>query len=215
VRSAAKVGPVTLAIELHLLVGGDGVDQFDLERFAVLLEQALRLLARDDPLRERLVAGDDLAHPLLDCREVLGRERLVAEEVVVEAVLDHRADGDLCSRPDGLHGFGQNMRRVVADELERARIVAGDELERRVAVDRIGEIGKLAVADHRHGALGERGGNGLGDFEARDSGLVGAACAVGEGDVDQKRLLQAHSPTPIGVSIGAPPINAGGVQGNG
>ena len=48
VRPAAKVGPFALAIELQILIGGNGVDQLDLERFALLFEQALRLLARDD-----------------------------------------------------------------------------------------------------------------------------------------------------------------------
>ena len=66
------------------------------------------------------------------------------------------------------------MRRVVADELERARIVAGDEFERRVRVDRVGEIDELAVADRRDRALGERGRNGFGDVEAGDAGLEGA-----------------------------------------
>ena len=147
VRPAAKVGPLALAIELHLLIGRNGVDQLDLERFALLLEQALRLLARDDPLRKRLVAGDDLAHPLFDRREVFRRERLVAEEVVVEAVLDHRADGDLRSGPERLHGFGENVRRVVADQFERPRIVARDELERR----RRGRSGPRDRQARRHG----------------------------------------------------------------
>ena len=115
-----------------------------------------------------------------------GRERLVAEEVVVEAVLDHRADGDLRSRPERLHGFRENVRRVVADKLERPRIVAANELERRVAVDRVREIGEFAVANHRYGALGERGRDGFGDFETGDSGLIGALSAIGKCDVDHR-----------------------------
>ena len=174
VRPAAEVGPLALAIELQLLIGGNGVDQLDLERFALLLEEALRLLARDDGLRERLVAGDDLAHALLDRREILGRERLVAEEVVVEAVLDHRADRHLRAGPQRLHRLGQHMRGVVADQFERAGIVAGDELERRVLIDRVGKIDEFAVADRGHRALGERGRDGFGDVEARNAGLVGA-----------------------------------------
>ena len=190
VRPAAEIGPLALGIELHLLIGRNGVDQFDLERFAALLEQALRFFARDDPLRKRLVAGDDLAHALFDRREVFGRERLVTEEVVIEAVLDHRADGDLRSGPKRLHGFRENMRRVMADELERAGIIARDELELGVAVDRIGEVGKLAVANHRHGPLGERRGNGFGDFEPGDARLIGALSAVGKGDVDHRGSLK-------------------------
>ena len=181
---AAEVDPIPLAVELDVLVRRNGVDQLDLEGLALPLEEALGLVARDDRLPERLVARDDLAHALLDRREILGRERLGAVEVVVEAVLDHRADRHLRVRPQRLHGLGQHMRRVVADEFERARIVAGDELEARVGLDRVGEIDERAVADHRDRALGERGGDRLGDVEAGDAGLVGAPRAVGKSHVN-------------------------------
>ena len=58
------------------------------------------------------------------------------------------------------------MRGVVADQLQRARIVAAEELDLRISVDRVCEIGDHAVERHRDGALGERGRNGLGDLEA-------------------------------------------------
>ena len=185
-RPAAKVGPFALAVELHLLVGGNGVDQLDLECFAFLLEEAFRLPARDDGLPKRFVAGDDLTHALLDRREILGRERLGTIEVVVEAVLDDRSNGDLRSRPKRLYRLGEHMRRIVTDQREGPWIVAGDELERRVLIDRVGKINKLAVANGGHRALGERGRNGLGDVEARNAWLVGALSAVGEGDANHK-----------------------------
>ena len=214
VRAPAEVGPLALAIELQLLIGGNGVDQLDLERFALLFEQALRVLARDGPLQERLVAGDDLAHPLFDRGEILGRERLVAEEVVVEAVLDHRPNGDLRSWPKRLHGFGENMRRIVADQFERARIIARYELERSVAIDRISEVGKLAIADHRHGALGKRRRNGFGDFEAGDAGLIGALSAIGKSDVDHRGSSSSVADTNRR-KHGRSHINVEGGQGNG
>ena len=182
---------------------GDGVDQLDLERFALLLEEALRLFAGDDGLREGFVAGDDLAHALLDRREILGRERLLrAVEVVVEAVLDHRADRHLRAGPQRLHRFGQHVRGIVADERKGARVVAGNEFELRVFVDRVGEIDKLAVADRGDGALRQRGGDGFGDVEAGNARFKGALGAVGEGDVYHP-APRAHSPKPIGVSDGA------------
>ena len=192
-RAAAEVGPPALAIKLEVLAWRDRVDQFDLERLALGLEKALRLLARDHSFHERLVARDDLAHALLDCREVLGGERLGAVEVVIEAVLDHRSDGDLGIGPERLHRVGEHMGRVVTDQFERARIVARNELEARVLVDAIGEVDKLAVADHCDGALGEGGGDGLGDVEAGEAGLEGAPGAVGKSDVDHIAPL-AHSP---------------------
>ena len=129
----------------------------------------LGLLARPHLLGERLVARDDLAHALLDRREVLRGERLVAEEVVVEAVLDHRPDGDLGAGPQRLHRLGQHMGGVVADQLERARIVAVDELDPGVAVDRVGEIGERAVERHRDGALGKRRRDRFGDCRGRST----------------------------------------------
>ena len=39
-----------------------------------------------------------------------------------------------------LHRFGQHVGGVVADQLERARVVARDEFDLRVVLDGIGEI---------------------------------------------------------------------------
>ena len=102
-------------------------------------------------------------------RQVFRRERLVAGEVVIEAVLDHRADRHLGAGPQRLHGFGQHMRGVVPDQFQRARVFAGEEFDLGVFVDRVGEIGDRAVERHRDRALGERGRDALGDVETGDA----------------------------------------------
>ena len=99
VRAAAQIEPVALLVDFQLLIFGDGVDQLDLEGLALVAKYLLRLVARPDFLGERFVAGDDLAHLLFDGVEILRRERLVAEEIVIEAVVDHRPDGDLRAGP--------------------------------------------------------------------------------------------------------------------
>ena len=121
--------------------------------------------------------------------EVLRRERLVAEEVVVEAVLDHRPDGDLGAGPQRLHGFGQHVRAVVADQLQRARVLAGEEFDLGVALDRVGEVGERAVERHRDRALGERGRDALGDVETGDAVGIVPTRAVGKGQRDHHSLL--------------------------
>ena len=168
VRAAAEIEPVALVVDLDRLVAGNGVDQLDLEGLALVAEHLLGLLAVPDFLGEGFVARDDLAHLLFDRGKIFRRERLVAEEVVIEAVLDHRADGHLRARPQRLHRFGQHMRGVMPDQFQRARVVAVDEFDLGVAVDRIGEVGDHAVERHRHRALGERGRDALGDVEAGD-----------------------------------------------
>ena len=167
VRAAAEVEPVALLVDLDLLVFRDGVDQLDLEQLALVAEHALGLVARPHLLGEGFVARDDLAHLLLDGVEVLRRERLVAEEVVIEAVLDHRADGDLRARPQALHGLRQHMGGVVPDQLQRARVLAADEFDLGVALDRVGEVREHAIERHRDRALGERRRDALGDIETR------------------------------------------------
>ena len=183
-RAAAEVEPVALEIDLDRLVAGNGVDQLDLEGLALVAEHLLGLLAVPHFLGEGLVARDDLAHPLFDRRKVFRRERLVAEEVVVKAVLDHRADGDLRARPQRLHGFRQHMRRVMPDQFQRTRIVAVDQFDPGVVRNRIVEIGDRAVERHRHRALGERGRDALRDIEPGGVSGIFAFRAVGEGEGD-------------------------------
>ena len=71
VRAAAEVEPVALVVDLDRLVAGNGVDQLDLEALALVAEHLLGLLAVPHLLGEGFVARDDLAHLLLDRREVL------------------------------------------------------------------------------------------------------------------------------------------------
>ena len=66
----------------------------------------------------RQVLLRDLGHALLDRRQVLRRERTLVREVVVEAVLDHRADRHLRVGEQLLHRVGQQVRRGVAQDLE-------------------------------------------------------------------------------------------------
>ena len=60
-------------------------------------------------------------HLRLDRRQILGRERALVGEVVVEAVVDHRADRDLRVREQPLHRLRQQVRGGVAQDLQRLR----------------------------------------------------------------------------------------------
>ncbi len=127
----------------------------------LVFEELDRLLALHHAAPERRAAGDDLAHLRLDGGEVLRGEGLVAGEIVIEPVLDRRADGDLGAGIERLHGFGEHMRAVVADHLQRFRVAASDEDYRRIAVDLGGEIDQPAVELHRQRSAGETGADRL------------------------------------------------------
>ena len=72
---------------------------------------------------ERLVGVDDLAHPGVDALEVVVGERAAVGqlEVVVEAVLDRRADAERGAGEQVEHGLGQHVGGRVADR-ERPRV---------------------------------------------------------------------------------------------
>ncbi len=71
-----------------------------------------------------------LGHPLLDPGQVLVAGVAVRElDVVVEAVLDRWTDRDLRVGPEVEHRLGEDVGRVVADQLKRLGAAVGDDLD--------------------------------------------------------------------------------------
>ncbi len=163
------------------------------------LEPGLGLIPRPFLAANRLVGGDDLPHFFLDGREILGRKRLGAIKIVVKAVLDHRADGDLGAGIKRLDRVGQHMGGVVADEFQRARVFAVQKFDLGVGADGRRGVHHIAVEHHGDGLFGQRGGNASGDVEAGGAGLEGTRRAIGKSDRNHPSLL-AHSPRRAGVS---------------
>jgi hypothetical protein len=124
------------------------------------------------------------AHPLLDGREVvLGDADARGElEVVVEAVLDRRADRDAGARIEVQHRGGEHVRGVVADELERVRRALRDDLDLGAVRQRGGEVAHLAVDLDRQGGTGEPGADRRRQVGAAGALVEVAARAVGEPD---------------------------------
>ncbi len=81
---------------------------------------------RDDGL----VLLRELRHLRLDRREILGRERPLVRKIVVEAVLDHRADRHLRVGKQLLHRVGEQVRGRMAQHVEAVGILVGDDRER-------------------------------------------------------------------------------------
>ncbi len=96
------------------------VDDLDLERLIALDQRGARRLRGLLAELERVVGRDRFAHPLLDLRQVVRRQRSRQQEVVVEPVLDHRPDAELGAREEVEHRLGQHVRRAVAHRTELA-----------------------------------------------------------------------------------------------
>ena len=158
--AAAEVLEGAVAVErdgLDAFVGDQVFDQLDLVALVLGLEDLDRLGDRDVAARELLLGGDVGAHRLLDRLQVglgdldLGREL----EVVVEAVLDRRADRHLGPGVELLHRLGHHVGGVVADQVERLGVAVGEDPDLGAVGERRGEVAQLAVDADRQRRLGE------------------------------------------------------------
>ena len=126
VRAAAEVGERAVRVERDALDGravlavrDEIVDQLDLVVLPLGEEAGAGIGDRQLFAVELLRGLHVLLHLGLDGREVgLGdRDALRELEVVVEAVLDRRADRDLHAGIEIHHGGGEDVGSVVADEI--------------------------------------------------------------------------------------------------
>src|SRR5260370_10169703 len=126
-RPDAESDEVALVVDADLFVGRDLADPFGLVFLTDRFEEGDRLVARPYLARDLLVALDDLAHARLELRQILGGERRVTGEIVIEAGLGRRAERDLDVGIELLRRLGENIRRIVAHHLDRLGPIAADD----------------------------------------------------------------------------------------
>ena len=165
------VGGELVAADLHDVgVAGLVVDEFELVGLVGQLRARL-VLGLVDPPVEQLPVLDDLAHPLFQRRQVLGRERLGHVEVVVEAVGDRRPDAQFGLREQVLDGLGQHVRGRMPDDAATLVGVGRHRDDLGVGVGHPAQVAQLAVGvAHHHDRVGrapprqprlpDRGGRG-------------------------------------------------------
>ena len=184
VRDILKMG------DPRLLRLAQPVTEFDTDALHLLM--GLRLTHQLAQVERR---GLQAHGPRLDGGEVLGREGTRIGEVVVEAVLDHRADGDLCLGEQRLDGVGQQVGGRVADDLQAGVVLGRDDGERFVGLDAVAGVddtGGVARADaageRRLGQTGADGGGHVGHGHRAGEFTFGTVreCDVDHGDFEER-----------------------------
>ena len=185
VRAAAHVHVFLMVVQAHLGdLGPHVLDQAQLVVLAAGPERLDDLRARRHLFDDVVFGVDQLGHARLDRGHVLGRERPLGVDVVVEAVLDHRPDDHLRVRVQLLDRVAHEVGTGVADDLHAFRVLRGEDLKGRVVVDEVGGVNLAAVDLAGHGGLGEARADGLGNLHDGDGVVELAAAAVGERDGD-------------------------------
>jgi hypothetical protein len=110
-----------------------------------------------------------------------------------------------------LHRLCQDMRGVVAQQLQRVGMGAGDDLDLGVVVDDVGEILDLTVDLDGERGLGEPRADGGGDLRARNRAVEAAHIPIRQRDRDHER---SENPRKIGgmARSGAKPPQSRGIQ---
>jgi len=125
VGAGAQVGELALLIEGDVGVGGQVVDELHLVGLLLLLHELQGLFPGQlEPLQFQLFLAD-LPHLRLDLLQMLRGEGEGSVQVVVPALVDGGADGQLHLRPQALHGLGHHVGAGVPVGLAVLRIVKG------------------------------------------------------------------------------------------
>jgi len=200
-RPDAEVEPFALAVDADLRIARQSPDVFGFVLFATILEEADRRVALPDFPHDRLVATDDLVHAPLDFFQIVQGERLGAGEIVEEAGLGRRSEGDLGVPIKLLDRLGHDMGAVVAQQRHRLVMATGDDCDARIAIDFGGEVLEVRADHDGQGVLGQSGADCGGDFEAGDRSIELAHASVGQRDsnhmvvlsnLSQKRLSNSN-----------------------
>ena len=121
-RAGAEVGELALGVEGDVRVGGQVVDELDLVRLVLFLHVFDSFLARQLKALELQLFLADLAHFGLDGIEMLLGKVERGVKVVVEAVVDRRADGELDFGPQALDGLRHHVGTGVPVRLAILRV---------------------------------------------------------------------------------------------
>ena len=157
-RAAAEIDEFSGDVKRHQRLGGFFLDQL---AFELLVRIAIDLDAHPafgiNLALVRNVLRGDLAHLGFDFFQVFGRERLVAHKFVEKSVFGGRTDAEFHIREKLQHGGGQQMRRRVAEHLNRVGILRGEDREIYVVIERAREVDEFAVNARNERVLRQAG----------------------------------------------------------
>jgi hypothetical protein len=193
-RAHAQVFPVLTRLARGVPAQGPRPPVDRPPRVVHLVLVPLALQALHSRLDRQLVTGErpillhDLRHLPLDPRKIVGGDRRVQRDVVIEPVLQRRAVRQLRLRPKPLDRLGHHVRGRVPQHHQRLAVAVGQDGDGVVAAQLRGEIHHFAVHLAGDGGLGQSLADRLGQL--RHGAAVGHLFdrSVWEFDVGHEQL---------------------------
>ena len=184
VGAAAQIFKTAFAVQADVFTSWDGRDDLGLVVLAHALEVGHGFIARQDAAHHGLVFGGQVGHFLFNRGQIVWGERSLIREVVIKAVVDHRADGHLRIGEQLFDGVGQEMGCGVANQVQTIGVLGGDDGQTAVLGDGVAGVDQAVVNLAAQSGLGQTGTNRSGDIGHRDRAGKLALRTVGKRDVD-------------------------------
>jgi hypothetical protein len=188
-----------MEIDRDVFARRNAADQLGLVAFAQTFEMGDRLVARPHFAPRRQVRRDDFVHLRFNLREIVRGKRRIARKIVIEAVVDRGANGDLRAGIKRLDRHGQNMGGIVPDHFQRFDVLAGNDPQSHVVLDRPENIPGVAVHLDRQRRFGEAGADHGRDFRTGCAARDRHRLAVGQGydHLGRRRMRRRHWLSPV------------------
>src|SRR6266581_1011188 len=192
VRPAAQIDEIAFPVQRDLFVRWNRGDDLRLVALADGFEVLNRLVAQPDLARHREVFFRQFRHAPFDGVEIVWRERPLERKIVVEAVLDHRADGHLRFGKQVLHGIGEQVRSGVPQNLDALLVALGHYGELAIVVETERGIDQFAVHPSRERGACQTWPDGLRDLSHGDGPGKTLYGAVGKANVRHGRIVKTN-----------------------
>ena len=166
VRPGAQVDELALPVKADDRVLRQVADELHLVWLAQLFHIGNGLFPRQLKPLEREVLPGNLFHFLFDGRQVVRGKRLRRVKVVVKAVFNGRADGQLDLWVETLDRLREHVRSGVAVRPAAVFVGKGEEADRVVALDGAECVAVYAVDGARERSFGQARADGCGDLQA-------------------------------------------------
>ena len=144
VGAGAKIGEIALTAECNLFaLAGVLFDEFQL--IGLIGHQLFGFLHRQGETLDGQISLSNGGHFGFQLFQVFGGKGGRNIKIVVEAIFDGGANGELGTREQVLHRLGQHMRSCVIEGTLSLLILESKDFHRAIVIQQIAEIGDFAI----------------------------------------------------------------------
>ena len=186
--SAAQILKGTFAVQAHIFLGGNAGNDFRLVVLPQRFEVGNGLVAWQNAANNGFIQIGQGCHFLFDRDQVIRSEWPVVRKIVIEAVFDHRPNGDLRFGKKVFDCVSQQVGRRMPNDLHAIGIFGRDDGQTRVTLNQMAGVDQLTIHFSGQGRLGQSCANGGCHIGHRQGRIKIARGAIGQGNLGHGQL---------------------------